>query len=69
MTVEREGKSISRGEISHDFCALAGGKYERMRSSRREGDEYSSFVEFLTSKRIVNLPPSDLLGSLLLRGW
>jgi hypothetical protein len=42
MTAEREGgKSISMGKKSQNFRALAGGKYERTRSSRREADENS----------------------------
>ena len=63
------GKSISRGTESQVFRGRAAGKRTRTRSSGNKANENPCLVDFSTSEGVVNLPPSDFLGSMLLRRW
>ena len=66
MTVEREGKSISRGKKSHDFRDYAAEKRGHVAARQTKT---LRLVDFLTSEGVVNLPASVFLESTLLRRW
>jgi hypothetical protein len=69
MTTEREGQKHLKGHGITSFSWSRCRETHENVIKRKKANEKPYLVDFSTCEGIVNLPPSDFLGSMLLRRW